>query len=254
VGNTELQFKAMLDLRPHGYTGTPGFLKSLVESAERQGVALSVRKALVSGEPYPPSLRDWFSDRGIDGYQCYATADLGLIAYETHAREGLVVDEGVLVEILQPGTGDPAADGQIGEVVVTTFNPDYPLLRFATGDLSAFLPGHCPTGRTNARIKGWLGRADQATKVRGMFVHPTHLSEVVRRHPDVLRVRLVVDGKVAQERMTLHAETSSMGNGLAEELIATVRDLTRLRAEVHLVAPGELPNDGKVIDDRRSFD
>jgi phenylacetate-CoA ligase len=253
VGNSELQLTAMLDLRPHGYTGTPGFLKTLVETAERQSKTLSVRKALFSGEAYPPSLRDWMLARGIEGYQCYASADLGLIAYETQAREGLVVDEGVLVEIVKPGTGEPVPEGEIGEVVVTTLNPDYPLLRFATGDLSAVLPGACSTGRTNTRIKGWLGRADQATKVRGMFVHPTQVTEVVRRHPEILRGRLVVEGEVAAERMVFHAETSSPTSELTQALLATVRDLTKLRAEVLLVAPGELAEDGKVIDDRRNY-
>jgi len=254
VGNSELQLTAMLDLRPHGYTGTPGFLKTLVEAAERQSKQLSLRKALFSGEAYPPSLRDWMLTRGVDGYQCYASADLGMIAYETHARQGLVVDEGVIVEIVQPGTGDPVAEGELGEVVVTTLNTDYPLLRFATGDLSAVLPGICPTGRTNTRIKGWLGRADQATKVRGMFVHPTQVTEVVRRHPQVLRGRLVVDGEVAAERMVFHAETASPTAELTQALLMTVRDLTKLRADVRLVAPGELADDGKVIDDRRSYE
>jgi phenylacetate-CoA ligase len=253
TGNSELQLTAMLDLRPHGYTGTPGFLKTLVEAAERQSKPLSIRKALFSGEAYPPSLRDWMLARGIDGYQCYASADLGMIAYETQARQGLVVDEGVIVEIVRPGSADPVAQGEIGEVVVTTLNADYPLLRFATGDLSAVLPGPCPTGRTNMRIKGWLGRADQATKVRGMFVHPTQVTKVVRRHPQILRGRLVVDGEVAAERMVFHAETTSPTAELTDAVLATVRDLTKLRAEVVLVAPGELADDGKVIDDRRSY-
>ncbi len=187
VGNTELQLQAMAELKPDAYIGTPSFLKILVEKAAETGADIaSVKKALVGGEAFPPSLRDWLAERGIAGYQCYATADLGLIAYETSAREGLVQDEGVIVEIVRPGTDDPVPDGDVGEVVVTTLNADYPLIRFGTGDLSAVLPGPCPTGRTNARIKGWLGRADQTAKVRGMFVHASQIAEVVKRHPELL--------------------------------------------------------------------
>jgi phenylacetate-CoA ligase len=208
-------------------------------------------KALVSGEAFPGALRDWLIERGIHAYQAYATADVGLIAYETPAREGLVLDEGVIVEIVRPGTGEPVADGEVGEVVVTVFNPDYPLLRFGTGDLSAILPGPCPSGRTNRRIRGWLGRADQTAKVRGMFVHPSQVADVLRRHPALLRGRLVVDGEMANDRMTLHVETAARDEGLAEAVAGSVRDITKLRAEVQLAAPGALPNDGKVIEDRR---
>jgi phenylacetate-CoA ligase len=252
VGNTELQLQAMTDLRPDGYTGTPSFLRILVEKAADDGAAsLSLTKALVSGEAFPAALRDWLAGRGIAAYQCYATADVGLIAYETAAREGLVLDEGVIVEIVRPGTGDPVPDGEVGEVVVTVLHADYPLLRFGTGDLSAILPGTCPTGRTNARIRGWLGRADQTAKVRGMFVHPSQVAEVLRRHPEVARARLVVDGEMANDRMMLHAEAASPPAGLAEALSQSLRDVTKLRGEVALVAIGSLPNDGKVIEDRR---
>lgn len=255
VGNTELQLQAMVDLRPHAYCGTPSFLKIALEKAAEQQLKLpSLRKGLVSGEAFPPSLRDWLRGHGMEAYQCYATADLGLIAYETEAREGLVVDEEVIVEIVRPGTGDPVADGEVGEVVVTTFDPDYPLIRFGTGDLSAVMPGHCPTGRTQTRIRGWMGRADQTTKVRGMFVHPSQVAEVLRRHPGVGRARLVVEGEMANDRMTLHAEAQNAhGSGLAEQLAASVRDVTKLRADVQLVAGGSLPNDGVVIEDKRSY-
>ncbi len=254
VGNTELQLQAMAELRPSGYIGTPSFLKILVEKAAEAGQTLSLRKALVSGEAFPSALRDWLLERGIAGYQCYATADLGLIAYETPAREGLVLDEGVIVEIVRPGTGDPVAEGEVGEVVVTTLNPDYPLIRFGTGDLSALMPGACPTGRTNARIKGWMGRADQSAKVRGMFVHAGQVGEVLKRFPALGRGRLVVEGELAQDRMCLHVELAGAPDGLAEPLVAALRDVTKLRGEVQFVPPGSLPNDGRVIEDRRRFD
>jgi phenylacetate-CoA ligase len=254
VGNTELQLQAVAELRPQGYIGTPSFLKILVEKAAETGAdRSSITKALVSGEAFPPSLRDWLAERGIAGYQCYATADLGLIAYETSARQGLVLDEGVIVEIVRPGTGDPVADGEVGELVVTTLNPDYPLVRFGTGDLSAILPGDCPTGRTAPRIKGWMGRADQTTKVRGMFVHPSQVAEVVRRHPEILRARLVVEGEMADDRMTLHIECDGIPEGLAPQVAGSVRDITKLRAAIVTVARDSLPNDGKVIEDQRSY-
>ncbi|MGM9514678.1 phenylacetate--CoA ligase family protein [Roseateles sp. DB2] len=254
VGNTELQLQAMAELRPTGYIGTPSFLKILVEKATESGQALSLRKAMVSGEAFPSALRDWLLGRGIAGYQCYATADLGLIAYETPAREGLVLDEGVIVEIVRPGTGDPVAEGEVGEVVVTTLNPDYPLIRFGTGDLSALMPGHCPTGRSNARIKGWMGRADQSAKVRGMFVHAGQVGEVLKRFPQLGRGRLVVEGELAQDRMSLQVELASVPEGLGAQLVSALRDVTKLRGEVQFVPPGSLPNDGRVIEDRRKFD
>jgi phenylacetate-CoA ligase len=241
-----------MELRPQAYVGTPSFLRILLEKADAGSVALpSLRKASVGGEAFPATLRDALAARGIAAYQSYGTADVGLIAYETLAREGLVVDEGVLVEIVRPGTGDPLPAGEVGEVVVTTFNPDYPLLRFGTGDLSAVLPGPCPTGRTNLRLRGWLGRADQTAKVRGMFVHPGQVAEVLKRHPALLRARLVVEGENANDRMTLHAECAAPDAALAQAVAQTLRDVTKLRGELLLVAPGTLANDGKLIDDRR---
>lgn len=254
VGNTEQQLAAVADLRPVAYSGTPSFLKILIEKAAEAGQKLSITKALVSGEACPPSLRDWFTQQGVVAYQCYATADVGLIAYETAAREGLVIDEGVIVEIVRPGTGDPVPDGEVGEVVVTVLNPDYPLIRFSTGDLSAILPGTCPTGRTGQRIKGWMGRADQTTKIRGMFVHPGQVAEIVKRFPEVSKARLVVTGEMANDQMALHVETSLLADESLKSRVAdAVRDVTKLRGEVHLVAQGSLANDGKVIEDARSY-
>ncbi len=255
VGNTELQLQAMQDLRPDGYCGTPSFLRILLEKAAESGTALpSLKRALLSGEAFPPSLRDWLRECGVDGYQAYATADVGVIAFETTAREGLVVDEGVVVEIVRPGTGDVLPDGEVGEVVVTVLHPEYPLLRFGTGDMSAVLAGPCPTGRSNLRIKGWMGRADQTAKVRGMFVHPSQVAQVLKRHPELLRARLVVEGEMANDRMTLRAEASGSREGLAQAVAASVRELTKLRCDVVLEIPGCLPNDGKVIEDARRYD
>ena len=255
VGNTELQLQAMGHLRPDGYTGTPSFLRILLEKAAESGLALpSLKKALLSGEAFPPSLRDWLQARGVAGYQAYATADVGVIAFETTARQGLVVDEGVLVEIVRPGTGIVLPDGEVGEVVVTVFNPDYPLVRFGTGDLSAVLLGPCPTGRSHMRIQGWMGRADQTAKVRGMFVHPGQIAEVIKRHPEVTKARLVVAGEMANDSMTLHVETFSTDPALADAVANSMRDVTKLRANVVVAAPGALKNDGKVIDDARSYE
>jgi phenylacetate-CoA ligase len=255
TGQTEQQVHAMQELQPAGYIGTPSFLKIIVEKARELGVALpSVKKAMFGGEAFPPSLRDWFAQQGIDGYQCYATADLGLIAYETPARQGLVLDEGVIVEIVRPGTGDPVAEGEVGEVVVTTLNPSYPLIRFGTGDLSAVLPGPCPTGRTNTRIQGWLGRADQTTKIRGMFVHPKQVDDIVKRFPEVVRARLVVSGEMANDVMTLQVETNCSGpDALSSKIGEAIRDVTKLRGAVQVLLPGSLPNDGRVIEDARSY-
>jgi phenylacetate-CoA ligase len=254
TGQTEQQLQALLELRPSAYSGTPSFLKILFEkAAESQTTLPFLRKALVSGEAFPPSLRDWLAERGMTAYQCYATADIGLIAYETSAREGLVLDEGVLLEIVRPGTGDPVAEGEVGELVVTTLNPDYPLIRFGTGDLTAVLPGMCPTGRTNQRIKGWMGRADQTTKVRGMFVHPGQVDQVVKRFPEVLKARLVVSGEMANDQMHLHVETTQASDHLLAAVAQAVRDITKLRAEVVFASPGSLANDGKVIEDARSY-
>ena len=255
TGQTEQQVQAMAELRPAGYIGTPSFLKIILDKASEIGVALpSVRKAMFGGEAFPPSLRDWFLARGVDGYQCFATADVGLIAYETSAREGLVIDEGVIVEIVRPGTGDPVPEGEVGELVVTCLSPVYPLVRFGTGDLSAVLAGTCPSGRTNTRIKGWMGRADQTTKIRGMFVHPGQVNEIAKRFPEVVRARLVVTGAMANDAMTLRVETSCGGpDGLAAKIGEAIRDVTKLRGDVELVLPGSLPNDGKVIEDARSY-
>ena len=258
TGQTGQQVEAMADLQPAGYIGTPSFLKIIVEKAAEMGRALpSVKKAMVSGEAFTPNLRDWFAERGIDAYQCFATADLGLIAYETAAREGLVLDEGVIVEIVRPGTGDLVPEGEVGELVVTTLNADYPLIRFGTGDLTAVLPGACPTGRSNTRIKGWMGRADQTVKIRGMFVHPAQVADIARRFPEVLKARLVVSGEMASDAMTLKVEAApaddSLHAALSQRIGEAVRDVTKLRGDVELHRPGSLPNDGKVIDDARSY-
>ncbi len=254
TGQTEQQLQAMAELKPDAYTGTPSFLRILVEKAQETGANIaSLKKGLVGGEAFPPSLRDWFTTHGMDIYQSYATADLGLVAYETAAREGLVLDEGVIVEIVRPGTGDPVPEGEVGELVVTTLGAEYPLVRFGTGDLSAVLTGPCPTGRTNTRIKGWLGRADQTTKIRGMFVHPSQVADIVRRFPEVVKARLVVSGEMANDQMTLRVETSSAPDGLDARIGEAIRDVTKLRGHVELVNPGALPNDGKVIEDARSY-
>jgi phenylacetate-CoA ligase len=254
VGQTEQQLQAIAELRPVAYLGTPSFLRILLEKAAETGADVSsMRKALTGGEALPPSLRDWFAARGVAAYQSYATADLGLIAYETQARDGLVLDEEIIVEIVRPGTGDPVADGEVGELVATSLNPAYPLIRFGTGDLSALLPGSCPTGRTNTRIKGWMGRADQTTKIRGMFVHPGQVADIARRFPEVLKARLVVSGEMANDVMTLQVETTSVPNGLDERIGDAIRDITKLRGDVQLLSPGSLPNDGKVIEDARSY-
>jgi phenylacetate-CoA ligase len=253
TGQTEQQLQAIAELKPDGYLGTPSFLKIIVEKANEAGQALSIKKGLVGGEAFPPSLRDWFTERGMAIYQCYATADLGLIAYETSAREGLVLDESVIVEIVRPGTGDPVPEGEVGEVVVTSLNPAYPLIRFGTGDLSAVLAGDCPTGRTNSRIKGWMGRADQTTKIRGMFVHPGQVAEVIKRFPEIAKARLVVSGEMANDQMVLKVETAQTSGDIQEKIAAAMRDITKLRSDVQLLQIGSLPNDGKVIEDARSY-
>jgi len=252
TGQTEQQLATMADLAPEAYMGTPSFLRILVEKATESGTDISsLSKAMVSGEPFPPALRDWFAERGIVAYQCYATADVGLIAYETAAREGLVLDESVIVEIVRPGTGDPVPEGEVGEIVVTVLRPEYPLIRFGTGDLSAVLPGTCPTGRTNTRIKGWMGRADQTVKVRGMFVHPGQVDQVVKRFSEIRRARLVVSGEMANDQMTLRIEAANAADGLTQRVTDAMREITKLRADVELVPVDTLPNDGKVIEDAR---
>lgn len=255
VGQTEQQVHSIADLAPSCYTGTPSFLKIILERADNLGVALpSLKKALFSAEAFPPSLCQWFLDRGVCGYQAYGSADLGMVAYETEAREGLVVNEDLILEIVRPGTNQAAVDGEVGEVVVTTLNPDYPLVRFGTGDLSAIMPGVSPCGRTNVRIRGWMGRADQTTKVRGMFVHPGQVAEVVRRHAEIKKARLVVSGQIGADVMTLKVEMIGADPDLQERIAASIREITKLRAQVESSAPGSLPNDGKVIDDIRSYE
>ena len=255
VGQTEQQLAAIADLQPNAYVGTPSFLRILLDKADELGVQVSFAKAFVSGEAFPPSMREVFAARGIAAYQAYATADIGLIAYETPARQGMVADEDILLEIVRPGTGDPVAPGEVGEVVVTTFNPDYPLIRFGTGDLSAVVPGASPCGRTHLRIKGWMGRADQTTKVKGMFVHPGQIAQVVRRHPEITRARLVVDNPELNDRMTLMCEVAGGGSeALAGAVAASIRELTKLRGEVAFLPTGALANDGKVIDDVRAYE
>jgi phenylacetate-CoA ligase len=291
VGNTEQQIEATAHLKPKGYVGTPDFLKILLDAAQKTGKdASSLKRGLVSGAALPDSLREELKNRGVTVLQCYAVAETGVIAYESNASarfqaewvpvsrpesapnqksgarsdakpvstfaerapEGMIINESLIVEIVRPGAGDPVADGEVGEVVVTTFNPDYPMIRLATGDLSAVLPGISPCGRTNRRIKGWMGRADQTTKVKGMFVHPAQVAEVARRHPELGRVRLVVTREGEQDAMTLHAECASLGADLAETVATTLQAATKLKGAVKLVPPGTLPNDGKTIADERN--
>ena len=256
VGQTELQVEAIAHLKPHGYVGTPSFLNIILEKAtELARDVSSVTKAAVGGEALPPSLRAKINAAGVTVLQSYATADVGLIAYESSAMEGMIVDEGVVLEIVRPGTGAPVAPGEVGEVLVTTLNPDYPLIRFATGDLSALLAGASPCGRTNVRIKGWMGRADQTTKVRGMFVHPSQVAEVLKRHPQIARARLVVDSVDNQDVMTLRCEVEGdTPEDLGAAITASVRETCKLRGEVELVEAGSLANDGKVIDDVRTYE
>lgn len=251
-GNAEQQIDLIEHLRPTAYCGTPDFLKILLDAAASSGRDIaSLRRAVVSGAAFPPSLQAEIKARGIDAYQLYATADLGVVAYETAAREGLVINEDVLVEIVRPGTGDPVPVGEVGEVVVTSFDPHHPWIRLALGDLSAILPGASPCGRTNTRIRGWMGRADQTTKVKGMFVRPEQVAEIARRHPGVGRLRLVVGRSAEVDAMTLKVEATPV-QGLSERIAETVRAVTKLGGAVELVAPGSLPNDGKVIDDTRT--
>jgi phenylacetate-CoA ligase len=252
TGNTDLQLDAIVQFRPGGYAGTPDFLKVLLDAAANAGKdASSMKHALVSGAALPASLRQELAGRGVDVAQCYATAELGVIAYESGAREGMIVNEQLAVEIVRPGTGEPVAAGEVGEVVVTSLNPDYPMIRLATGDLSAVLPGVSPCGRTNMRVRGWMGRADQITKVKGMFVYPAQVAEVAKRHPELGRLRLVVTRADEQDVMTLAAECAAPGDGLEDAVVGTLQSITKLRGDVRLVAPGSLPNDGKVIADER---
>ncbi|MFZ1388788.1 MAG: AMP-binding protein [Thiolinea sp.] len=255
VGQTELQLQTIADLKPNAYVGTPSFLNILLDKSAELGIDISsITHGLVSGEAYPPAFRAKFADHGITCYQAYATADLGLIAYETEATQGLVVDEGIYLEIVRPGTGDPVAEGEVGEIVVTNLNPDYPLIRFATGDLSAIMPGQSPCGRTNKRIRGWMGRADQTAKVRGMFIHPSQVDKVIKRHPEIAKARLVVEWCDQADQLSLHCETATPNENLAQAIAASIRDICKLRGEVVFAELGSLANDGVVISDIRKYD
>lgn len=260
IGQTEMQVQAMAELKPDAYIGTPSFLKIIIEKAREMGADISsVQRAVVGAEALPPSLRTWLQDNGVPHVlQMYGSADVGNIAYETQTdgqvNPGMILDEELILEIVRPGTGDPVADGEVGEVVLTSFNPDYPLIRFGTGDMSAVMPGTSPCGRTNTRIKGWMGRADQTTKVRAMFVHPSQVAEVVKRHPQIAKARLVVTGEMANDVMTLLCEVEDPAVVVVNTIVDTIRDVTKLRGEVILVAKDSLPNDGKVIEDARKYE
>jgi phenylacetate-CoA ligase len=260
IGQTEMQVQAMNLLRPDAYVGTPSFLKIIIEKAREMETDISsVQRALVGAEALPPSLRNWLKENGVATVlQMYGSADIGNIAYETmtdgQVNPGMVIDEELIVEIVRPGTGDPVTEGEVGEVVVTSFNPDYPLVRFGTGDMSAVLAGASPCGRTNTRIKGWMGRADQTSKVRGMFVHPGQVAEIVRRHPEIVKARLVITGVMANDAMTLHCEADALPEQAVPAIVETIRDVTKLRGEVALLPRGALPNDGKVIEDARTYE
>ncbi len=258
VGQTDLQLETIVQLKPDGYIGTPSFLKIILEKAQERGVDVScLKKALVSGEAFPPSTREYLTTQGVAALQCYATADLGLIAYESSAQSGLIVDEGVYLEIVRPGTGEPVPDGEVGEVVVTTLNPDYPLIRFATGDLSAIEMGASECGRTNQRIKGWMGRADQTAKIRGMFVHPEQVAKVVAGHPEIAKARLIVDWIDQKDQMRLKCEVVSDNDhrdkDLGQAVANSLREHCKLRGEVELLPVGSLANDGVVIEDVREY-
>jgi phenylacetate-CoA ligase len=261
TGQTEQQIEVIRMLRPHAYVGTPSFLRIIIEKARQLELDISnLKRALLAAEALPASLRQWFQEQGVETVlQWYGTADLGCVAYESEAQEGMILEEDLLLEIVRPGTGDPVPDGEIGEIVITSFNPQYPMIRFGTGDLSAVMSGTSPCGRTNIRIRGWLGRADQATKVRGLFVHPQQIAAVVARHPEVRRARLVVSGEMANDQMTLLCETGGTLDGataaeLGRRIGESLREATQLRAEVRLVAAQSLPNDGRVIEDARKLD
>ncbi|MFD2739758.1 phenylacetate--CoA ligase family protein [Sulfitobacter aestuarii] len=251
TGQTELQVLAARDVGCTAYAGTPDYLKVILEKAEEMGITLKIDKAAVGGGALFPSLREYYAERGITCRQCYATADLGNIAYESAAMEGMIVDEGVIVEIVTPGTGDPVAPGEVGEVVVTTLNMDYPLIRFATGDLSAEMPGKSPCGRSNMRIKGWMGRADQTAKIKGMFVRPEQVAALVAQHTEIRRARVIARRSGEQDSMLVRIESPG---GDAQAYAQSVAQLLKLKGEVEIVAPGSLPNDGLVIEDQRSYD
>jgi phenylacetate-CoA ligase len=263
IGQTEQQLDVIRALKPDAYVGTPSFLRILIEKARELNIDISnLKNALCAAEALPPSLRQWFKEQGLERVlQWYGTAELGCVAYESVAQEGMIVDEQCLIEVVRPGTGDPVAVGEVGELVVTCFNNDYPMIRFGTGDLTAILAGPSPCGRTNVRIKGWMGRADQTTKIRGMFVHPEQVATIVKRHSEVSKARLVVSGEMANDSLTLHCETGpslaqdeTQAAALNARLVDTIRDVTKLRGQVSFVALNSLPNDGKVIDDQRKYD
>ncbi len=251
TGQTELQARAAADIGTTAYAGTPDYLKTILDKADEMGLTLGITKAAVGGGALFPSLRQEYGDRGIACLQCYATADLGNIAYESETQEGLIVDEGVIVEIVTPGTGDPVVPGEVGEVVVTTLNPDYPLIRFATGDLSALMDGTSPCGRTNLRIKGWMGRADQTTKIKGMFVRPEQVAALVARHDEISRARVIASREGEADVMTVQIEADG---GAPEAYAGSVTEALKLKGRIEIVARGSLPNDGKVIEDQRSYD
>jgi phenylacetate-CoA ligase len=259
IGQTEQQLDVIRALKPDAYVGTPSFLRILIEKARELNIDIShLKNALCAAEALPPSLRQWFKDQGLSRVlQWYGTAELGCVAYESVAQEGMIVDEECIIEVVRPGTGDPVADGEVGELIVTCFNNDYPMIRFGTGDLTAILAGPSPCGRTNVRIKGWMGRADQTTKIRGMFVHPEQVATIVKRNPEIGKARLVVSGEMASDSLTLHCEVAAIAAAdlaLNARLVETIRDVTKLRGEVCLVAVNSLPNDGKVIDDQRKYE
>ncbi|NMM26136.1 MAG: phenylacetate--CoA ligase [Glaciimonas sp.] len=260
-GQTEMQVQAIVALKPDAYVGTPSFLKIIIEKALEMGADINcLQRALVGAEALPPSLRQWLQEHGVPHVlQLYASADIGNIAFETETEgqvnPGMMLDEDILLEIVRPGTGDPVPEGEVGEVVVTSFNPDYPLIRFGTGDLSATLPGISPCGRTNTRIKGWMGRADQTTKVRAMFVHPSQVAQIVNRHPEIAKARLVISGIMANDIMTLHCEAAEvLSEVVTQAIVETIRDVTKLRGQVQQTALGTLPNDGIVIEDARKYE
>jgi phenylacetate-CoA ligase len=257
IGQTEQQLDVIRMLKPDAYVGTPSFLRIMIEKAKEIGADISnLKRALVAAEALPPSLRAWFKEQGVSTVlQWYGTADLGLVAYESEALEGMILDEDLILEIVRPGTDEPVRDGEVGEIVITSFNSTYPMIRFGTGDLSAVLDGPSPCGRTNIRIKGWMGRADQTTKVRGMFVHPGHVAEVLKHHSQIKRARLVITGEMANDSMALHCEwDGAPPAGLSEQVLGSIRDITKLRGEIAWVPVGSLPNDGKVIDDQRKYE
>jgi phenylacetate-CoA ligase len=259
IGQTEQQLEVIQALKPDAYTGTPSFLRILMEKAQETGADISnLKRALCAAEALPPSLRTWFKDQGLENVlQWYGTAELGLVAYESDAMQGMIVEEDCLIEVVRPGTGDAVADGEVGELVVTCFNNDYPMIRFGTGDLTAVMSGVSPCGRTNVRIRGWMGRADQTTKVRGLFVHPGQVDQIVKRHPEIAKARLVISGEMANDQMSLHCESAAAQAShaqLSQSVADSIRDITKLRGEVAWVAMGALPNDGKVIEDARKYE